>query len=137
MKQITQIVEHRYPSGGEWAIAGLSVSLDDLAAQLGLDLQSWDDDGLGPARGAFIRLPSGRVVLVQELAHAAKHLGWRGTDVIADAGDVVTLGVRPLIDEVVSACGLSKEAIGWAAGEEARRSAAEILEAWRARQMPE
>ena len=133
MKQITQVLEHRFPSGFDWGIAGLSVSLDDLAARFGVDLQGWDEDGLGPARGAFIRLPSGRVVLIRELAHVAKHYSWCGIDVIADAGDLVASGVCPLIDEVVSAFGISDGMIAWAAGEEARRSAAEILEAWRAR----
>ena len=137
MKQIMQILEHRFPSGGDWDLAGLSVSLDDLATRLGIDLQGWDEDGLGPARGAFIRLPSDRVVLIRELAHAAKHLGWRGTDVVADAGDLVVVGVGPLIDEVVSAFELSDGVIAWAAGEGDRQKAAEILEAWRARQMRE
>jgi hypothetical protein len=112
-------------------IARLSVSLDDLATRLAIDLQSWEEDGLGPARGAFIGLPSGRVVLIRELAHAAKHLGWRGTDVVADAGDFVALGVALLIDEVVSAFGLSDGVIAWTVGKEQRRKAAESLQAWR------
>jgi hypothetical protein len=137
MTQITQILEHRFPSGADWDIAGLSVSLDDLAARLGIELQGWDEDGLGAARGTFIRLPSGRIVLIRELAHVAKHLGWRGTDIVADAGDLVALGVGPLIDEVVSVFGLSDGVIAWAAGEDARRSAAEVLQAWRVRQTRE
>ena len=59
MKQITQILEHRFPSGGDWDIGGLSVALDDLAVRLEIALQDWDEDGLGPARGAFGCPPAG------------------------------------------------------------------------------
>jgi hypothetical protein len=127
MRPIIQVLEHFFPSGLDWEIADLSTSLDDLAAEFGLELQSRDEDGLGPARGAFVRLPSGRVVLIRVLAHAAKHFGC-GIGVVADGGDVVALGVCALIDEVISAFGLSDGVVAWAADEESRRKAAEILD---------
>jgi hypothetical protein len=134
VNQFMQVFDHRFPSGADWHIAGLSNSLDDLAARLAVDLQSWDEDGLGRTRGAFIRLLCGRVVLICEFANAPKNLGWRGTDVMADAGAFVELGAGPLIDEVVCAFGLSRATIAWTASIEDQQKAAKVLHAWHARQ---
>jgi hypothetical protein len=124
---IEQIFEHRFPSGLALPIAVLAVSLDDVATRFCIALQSWDEDGLGAARGMLMRLPSGKIILIRELAHMVKHMGSPGPDIIADGGDVLSFGVDALVAEVVLALGLSERAVAWNGGEEVRHSAARIL----------
>lgn len=128
MPSVEQITNHRFPSGLGKPIGGLSVRIDNIVDRFGLKLEEWDEDGLGLARGLGIKLPSGRIVLLQELAHAIK-LGSRAPDVIADAGDIISTGVDPLLIEVVEALGLSKEAVAWVAPESIRELSAKVLEA--------
>jgi hypothetical protein len=129
MTTIEQVFEHKWL---DWPTASLSVSLDDIAARFGLEPDSWNEDGLGPSQRVFIRLPSGRIALIRERAHLVKHYG-AGPDFAVDVADVVTFGVSRLIDEVLSALGLSESAVAWNADENTRQSAAPILTAWRAR----
>jgi hypothetical protein len=65
MGKICQVFEYRFPSGLECAIASISMPVDDAASRHEMRLETWEEDGLGPAQGFFVRLPSGRVVLLQ------------------------------------------------------------------------
>jgi hypothetical protein len=129
MDDVKQVMDHRFPSGLGQQIGGLSVRIDSIVDRYGLMLEEWDEDGLGLARGLAIELPSGRVVLLQELAYAIERLGSRGPDVIADGGDIMSTGVAPLLIEVLEALGLSNEAVAWTAPESIREASATILEA--------
>ena len=62
-------------------------------------LETWEEDGPGPAHGFFVRLPSGRVVLLQQLAYAVEHFGKQGPDVFVDSDDVVNIGVAALSEK--------------------------------------
>ena len=106
-----QVRDHRWPSGGEQPIAGLRVPIDGLAAQAGLKLETWEEEGLGFARGAWCRLPSGRVVQLYELEHAPDP-GVRLT-VSADLYDIATVGSRTVVDEVLRAFGLGAQVLAW------------------------
>ncbi len=123
----------------EWGVASLAVRCVVLFRRLGLEPREWEVDGLGSAIGGLCRLPSGRVVLVQELAHAVRHLGRRGPDVWVDASEVASVGVEEILHEVVSAMGLQNDEIDWtqdpSSQEEARR-AAERVRQWRAGHRP-
>ena len=77
-------------------LGGLTVRINDLAARLGLPLQMWDVDGLGPARGFGGRLPSGWVVLLEELENAVKYHGAKGPSVYVDAAVLGAIGAEPL-----------------------------------------
>lgn len=134
MNTVEQIIEPvRFPSGMPWTIAVLTIRLDESAARFNMEPASWDDDGLGPTRGLLIRLPSGRIVLIQEQEYAIKHQGIPGFELVVDGGDMVSLGVDALLDEVLHAFGLSESAVYWKADEDSRQSAAQILAAWRGR----
>ena len=133
MSSIAQVFEHKFPSGLDQTIATLSVSLDDIVARLGMEPDSWEEDGLGPSRGVFIRLPSGRIALIRERAKAIKHLGVPGPQLVVDAADLVAFGVSSLLEEAVRALGLSESAVAWKADEDIRQSAAQILAAMRLR----
>jgi hypothetical protein len=135
MIDVTQVFEYRFPAEG-LAIARINIDFDDLIHRLGLTLESWEEPGLGPARGAFIRLSSGRMILIQELEHLRKSMNILGPDIFADAGDVIAWGVGPLVDEVLAAFGLPKSAVAWNAGEDLRQVAADIVEFLRARNSP-
>jgi hypothetical protein len=75
----------------------------------------------------LIRLPSRRIALIKEHAHAIKQTGVRGPYLVVDGADVIGFGVSALVDEVVSALGLSESAVAWKAGEDIRQSVAQIL----------
>jgi hypothetical protein len=92
---------------GTVPLASLSIRVDDLAARLGTPVHAWNEDGLGPARGFGGRLPSGRVVLLEELQYAVQHHGARGPVVYVDAVELAAAGPEPLAAEVVAALGLS------------------------------
>jgi hypothetical protein len=78
MSTIEKVFGHRFRL--LWPIAVLTGSLDDILTRFRMEPESWVEDGLGPARGIVIRLPSGRVVLIRELEYAPKHLGLSGPD---------------------------------------------------------
>ncbi len=90
--------------------------------RLGLTVQAWDEDGLGPTRGMLIRLSSGTVVLMRELEHAIKHLGAKGPEFDVDASDAVTAGVEPLVSEILDSLGLTRDAVVWMADTEQLRA---------------
>ena len=126
MSAIEKVFGHRF-ANGTWDIAALTVSLDDIVTRFSMEPESWVEGGLGPARGVLIRLPSGRVVLIRELEHAIKHLGVPGPDLVVDGADVVSFGVSALVDEVISALGLSQNAVAWKASEDIRQRVAQML----------
>src|SRR5271170_5584423 len=123
MNGVSQVFECRFSSEG-LTIARINICFDDLISRLGLKPESWEEPGLGAARGAMICLPSGRTIAIQELEHLRKDMNVLGPDIIADAGDVFAWGVGPLVDEAVAAFGLPKSAVAWSAGDDLRQVAA-------------
>ena len=110
---IQQVAGYRWPSGGEQAIAILRVPLERLAEKSGLTLEQWDEEGLGPARGVWCRLPSGRVVQLYELEYTPEDRGAVGPNVSADLGDISRIGPEKLVDEVLQAFALSRADVSW------------------------
>lgn len=104
-------------------VAGLRVRVADLAANLGLPLATWSVDGLGPASGFGGRLPSGRVVLVEELELQVRYQGAPGPTVYMDATDLGSLGIEPLAQEICDALGLTKADLALVAGSSAHQIA--------------
>lgn len=107
--------------------AGLHIRVDDLATRLGLAVQKWDVDGLGPAKGFGFRSPSGRVYLLQELELAVKYQGATGPVVYVDAADLATVGTKSLVDDIISALGLSHSDVVTFANTAVERNAAELV----------
>ena len=99
--------------------------VDDLASRLGFAVEDWEEEGLGPARGAAIALPSGRVFQLQELAHLVEHFGAPGPDVLMDATDVAAIGIPALCSEVLDALRLTPESVVWLQKSEAAAEAAD------------
>ena len=131
MPSVTAVDEHFF-SGGDIEVAGLAIRVDDLADRLGLEIRTWNEDGLGPARGMVCRLPSGRLVALRELTYAVEYHGQRGPDVIVAGDDLVALGADALVSEILAAFGLPRSAVDWVMDREGERSIAEMLAKWRA-----
>jgi hypothetical protein len=126
MNVISQVSEYRFPSP-DLAIVTIRVPVAEIAKRFGLTVENWEEDGLGRARGMFIRFPSGRVMLLRELEHAIKDLGEEGPTVYVDAGEVVACGVEPLVGEVLEGLGLPSNAVARIASNDSRDVAAQML----------
>jgi hypothetical protein len=85
--------------------------MDALAGALSIKTDEWEEDGLGLARGAWLKLSTGRVVLVYELAHSIDYLGARGPTVEVEAGEATALGLSRLTAEVKSELSLTDKQI--------------------------
>jgi hypothetical protein len=120
------VTSYTWPTDGI-SIARLSVRVDDLAARLGIAIQTWDVDGLGSARGFGFRLPSGRVYLLAESDLPVRCQRVAGPSVNADAADVSAHGVVALVDDVVAGLGLSRSEVTEIADATIERYAAEFV----------
>jgi hypothetical protein len=112
---ITQLPDDFRFSGPEIQLCTLAIRIADLAERFGFTLIHYDDDGLGPAASMFVRLESGRPLLLTEHAHAVEHLGSKGPVVEVDARDIVEIDVEPFVDEVLEAFQLSRKDVHWIA----------------------
>lgn len=108
-----QGLDYKFPSGLAWILATIGLRVEVLAHRVGARLETWEPDGLGTAHGFYLRLPSGRVVLLQELEHAVSDHGVAGPDVYVDGAEAATEGFERLLAEVSGALGLDIRAISW------------------------
>jgi len=123
---VTQLPTYRFTSP-EFCLVTLRVRVSDIAERLHLAVDRWEEDGLGPASGMLIRLPSGTVVLVSELEHAIRHLKAEGPALWIGARELVERGVEPLVTEILEDLQLSRDQIDRVATDEDRETAADLL----------
>src|ERR1051325_8592183 len=109
MQTARQVFGYRFPNPVEQSVATLNLPVHRIATKIGFTPESWEEDGLGPATGFFIRLASGRVLLLRELEHAMKRLGAQGPTVWADIADLVELGTEGLVKELLDGLDLPPE----------------------------
>lgn len=112
---ITQLPDDFRFAGPEMQLCTLAIRITDLAEGFGFTLIHYEDDGLGPAASMFVRLESGRALLLTEHAHAVEHLSAKGPVVEVDARDIAQIDVRPFVDEVLEAFQLSRDNVDWIA----------------------
>lgn len=124
MPSFVQIDSLHWPTT-EFALASLNVRVDELAKRVAFRVDAWDEDGLGPARGAALSLSSGRPVLLQELQFPIETGASGGPDVWVDAGDLAALGVEALLAELLAALELPLEAVVWVQDDSVREQAAQ------------
>ena len=120
-------------SGGRWPVDGLplaalGVRVEVLAERLDTTVYAWHVDGLGEASGFGGRMPGISLFLLEELEQEIKG-GATGPTLYADAGDIATKGVEPLLDEILSGLGLTREDVVGVANAELRQHAAERVAA--------
>jgi hypothetical protein len=123
MDYSVQMFDYKFPSGEGVEVLRLAINLDELAARLGITLEDWEEDGFGPARGAFVRLPSHTVILVRELQYLRRGDG--GVDIIVDAGSLADRGLD-LPSEICKSLQVLAPMILWKASEETLKLAKEI-----------
>jgi hypothetical protein len=104
---------YRWPSGEPFWLGTLQPRLSELAQRLGVPLQSWVEDGLGPAVGTAFRLPSGRVVFLEEYAHPIESGATTGPEAWADLAVVATEGCEVIRTEFLTALGLSDQSFSF------------------------
>lgn len=109
---ITPLPTYRFPTMPE-ALACLAVRATVLAGRLGVALETWEEDGLGPAVGFVGRSAAGHVYLVAEHAHAVTHPGSRGPTVSADATALRDVGLVVLLGDMQAALELEAAEIEW------------------------
>src|SRR5258707_849615 len=105
-------------------LATLNVRIDELAARLGLPVFTWQEEGLGTARGVGCRLPSGRVFLLEELEFSVRDHNAKGPNVYVDAIDLGDQGVESMLKEVLEGLQLSRSDVNWLAEAGAQQNAA-------------
>ena len=126
MSRSEALLEYRWRSA-EFPLCVVNVAAADLSARLGIPLNRWSEDGLGPARGFIRRFPSGLALLVQELEHATSHLGAKGPTIYVEAAELVANGIAHTISEVLIALGLSHESLVWLQTESGLEAARQIV----------
>lgn len=134
MAKITYAEAHRWLT--EWPIAGLDIPAAELASRHALPTKEWWDPGLGRAIGFGGRLASGKYVLFYEHLDRRPGVPRGGTEVYADPIDVATVGVAPILDELLTSLALTRALVVWEAGADSQQKAAELVEKAR-RQRPE
>ena len=125
MTNVVPLPSYTWPTV-EFPLAALGVRIDALARRLDLPLYDWEEEGLGPARGVVVRLPSGRAALLRELAHAVEHLDAGGPDVWVDAAEVAEVGIERLVNEVREALALAAAEVVWVQPSTHTAAAAEL-----------
>jgi hypothetical protein len=126
MTNVVQVYDYRFPNA-YFPIMRFQVRLSEIARSLGFEIESWEEDGLGPARGMLLRLPTGRVVLFRELQHAIDHYREMGPYVHIDAGAIAEFGVEPLISEVLTSLDLPQQMVDWRASSEQQQTAIDFV----------
>ena len=105
-----QIAEHTFPHE-RWAALSLSIRMEALAQRLGIKVDVWEEEGLGEAKGCFLQLGSGRIIMLREIDKTIKMFGEKGPTVIVDGADLAQNGWEGIVEEVMDSLGLSREDI--------------------------
>ncbi|MBY0521840.1 MAG: hypothetical protein K2R98_00490 [Gemmataceae bacterium] len=112
MAQLERLASYMWPTDA-FPIASLNIRVQELASRLGLAVSDWEVDGLGPASGFGCRLPSGRVLLLEELELSVKYQGSTGPYLYLDAAEVAENEPEDLMIDILGALGLSDSDVRW------------------------
>ena len=125
---LAQLRDFKFPSGLDWSLATLTCRVDDLAARLGLEVECWEEDGLGPARG-FALGPSTSPTLISEQVYLVAVNPMGATVITIDGGEAVTMGHAAMLDRALAMLGLDREVVSWVPDDIAgwARGAAQLL----------
>ena len=132
---VHQVRMPRFPSGLDWDLVRLNRRLSDIDGIAGFDIEQWTEDGLGPARGLCLELPSGRIIALMELDYLIERGQASGPDILVDGGEAAREGFAAIATDVLAALGLDDTAIAWQPDDIGAWSASarRTLEDWQAR----
>ena len=109
---IEQLRDFRFPSGLDWDLATITCRAPELARRLGVELERWEEDGLGWATG-FALGPAETPVLIRELDGGLNGHPLYGTVVAIDGSEAAAMGHRATLDRVLALLGLDEAAVSW------------------------
>jgi hypothetical protein len=103
-----QVFEY-FCKGRDIPIFSANATIGSIAGELGLQVQHWVEDGLGPQRGFNIRLVDGPVVRAEECVERMD----LGVVVYADAADLPQFGMQRLVALCTEALSIRAGQITW------------------------
>jgi hypothetical protein len=115
---------------GEVPLLTLRGSAAELLSPFGIPLHEWEEDGLGRARGAGVRLPSGCGILLTELLDAPRPPDGGQVTVDVAMEDLARLGGDRLADEILAALRLGRGHVAWMMDEVGEAWHRDALERW-------
>ena len=94
-----------------------------------------EEDGWGSARGLWLALKSGRVVLLRQLDYEIETGRAKGPVIVVDGDEAVKEGFATIAADVLASLGLDDSAVAWRPEDLEKWSADahDLLEWWRAR----
>jgi hypothetical protein len=131
---LIQLHDFKFPSGLDWPLATLTCRVDDLAARLELEVECWEEDGLGPARGFALGPSTSPILISEQVFHvAANPLG--ATVITLDGDEAATIDHAALLDRALAMLGLERDMVSWVPDDLAgwALGAAQVLAAGKAR----
>lgn len=126
---LIQLHDFKFPSGLDLPLATLTCRVDDLAARLGLEVECWEEDGLGPARGFALGPSISPTLISEQVSHVAAN-PLAATVITIDGGEAVAMGHTAMLDRALAMLGLDKDMVSWVPDDLAgwALSAAQILD---------
>lgn len=106
-----ELQEWSFPSGVGVTLCALNERVEVLAERLGVALQAWEEDGLGPTLGFALKVSDTSGVWVK--AFGGDHPQFPGPVVEVDAREAATRGFHDLMAEVAAAVRLQPGATSW------------------------
>lgn len=110
---LRRVNSYRFPSGIVWPLLQLNRPLADLPVFSTFEPERWEEDGLGHARGFFLALPSGRVVLIKEYDHAIAHGLSMGSEIDVDGREAAVEGFAAINDDVMDGLQIDEGLVDW------------------------
>ena len=112
MKAYTPQDGNIWPSGALYPVCTLYLPVAELAARVGLPLDTWEEDGMGDASGFCVQLASGPWVMVTEYAHS-RRLHKQGPALEVDATVLAQRGVAGALDLLQAEMKFGNEDVSW------------------------
>lgn len=109
---MTQLFEDDVPRANRACIASLAIDIFALAKRIGLKVEVWEEDGMGTARGGWVRTATGRIYGFRELEQS-RTLGTMGPSVEVTLEEYAEIGPAVLIPEMLAGLGLTAADVFW------------------------
>ena len=114
-----RLTDHRFPSGIDEELVMLGLPISEIATRVGVNVEVWEEDGLGTARGCWLSVGNGVIVLLREMDHARECLGATGPTVWVDSEDAIAIGFDDLLKSTLDTLSLSMEYVSKAPDDKA------------------